>query len=74
MALLIPTPFQGLAGFAYMLLPIVHPLHGRMQGKREQAALARMEAAAGELQPPGPDTAATPEAAAAVPGSERAQF
>ena len=61
MALLIPSPFQGLGGFAYMVLPIIHPLHGRMQGKREQAALARMEADAGEVQAPGPNAAATPE-------------
>ena len=43
LALVIPADLSGLAGFAYMLLPILHPIHGYFGGKREKEALARME-------------------------------
>lgn len=43
MALLIPSPWQGLAGFAYFLLPIVHAVHGLRVARQERVALERME-------------------------------
>ena len=57
LALSLPNPFQGIAGFAYLLLPIVHPLHGRSQTRREREAVERMGTAAAESS----ETAAAPD-------------
>jgi uncharacterized membrane protein len=75
LALLLPTPYQGMAGFAYMVLPVAHPLHGYFATRQEERALARMVAGRrGEKQPgpgaqhepqPGGDAAAPMEDAAA---------
>lgn len=43
LALLLPHPYQGMAGFAYLTLPIAHPLHAYIANKREQAAVERMQ-------------------------------
>ncbi len=62
LALALPTPFQGVAGFAYMLLPVAHPLHGRFQAKAEQAALDRMAAAEEAAERGSPVSARIPPA------------
>jgi hypothetical protein len=49
LALTLPNPFQGLAGGAYMLLPIIHPIHGRRESRKEQEALERMAWAEGGI-------------------------
>ncbi len=42
LALTLPPPVQGVAGFVYMGLPIVHPLHGYFANRQERDAVARM--------------------------------
>lgn len=48
LALTLPDPFQGTAGCAYMLLPIIHPIHGRRENRKEQDALDLMAMAEGK--------------------------
>jgi uncharacterized membrane protein len=73
LALALPSPYQGMAGFAYTALPIVHPLHGYFADRGEKAALAGMQAAeaAGEngASPTAPrrDAAAASEDTPAAP-------
>ncbi len=40
LALGLPSPYQGFAGLAYFLLPVMHPLHGRRVSRQERDALA----------------------------------
>ena len=53
LAVTLPDPLQGTAGFAYMLLPVIHPFFGRIEARKEAEALASM-AAATEQEDPGP--------------------
>ena len=53
LALTLPTPFQGSAGWAYMLLAIAHPVHGYFALKKENAAVARMAETSGKADTAG---------------------
>jgi uncharacterized membrane protein len=67
LALALPDPVQGTAGFAYMLLPIIHPIFGRIEARKEEEALASMAAAAKDGAATD-DLAGAPESDGAVDG------
>ncbi|HXB21298.1 MAG TPA: hypothetical protein VNV88_07955 [Candidatus Solibacter sp.] len=50
-AMSLPVPYGGSAGFLYFLIPIYYTIAGTIFGKRETAALEQMQAGAAKTIP-----------------------